>query len=281
MAVAPPSNQLPSLALSSGATPQSSGLKRRNSSVRRRWGEGTEKEHRRAMRSSVMRDHREHQRYRNEASVWQKELRRRHRIRLRLDDTGHAGFSGQLTRLSAFHCLRDAFASEDSPRIRQELELGGFGNVGMSIGSPPHTPADDAMRDWVLEEATNAGDVLLLNEATEETEPDPAQPAQTTEDLVNLVADRETVHRWLADPGTRTSMESILDILEEYGVLDDFRADGAEGVWDDDDLAGAPQAEGDEFPADADEAPTRLSEPIPPAGARSENAHTRSRHARQ
>jgi len=171
-----------------------------------------EKERRVKQRNGTLRDRREHLGHHREPSMWQKELRERQRGHLRVALSEHSAHGAQMVRLNAFQCLRDGFETGvESPRIGKELELGPFGGVGLSIGSPPHTPKDErAMREWVVQQELKDEDMAILNSAHDTVVKDPNK--MSSDELLD----------WLRHESPRTSFEPIMDILQEYGVLEEF-----------------------------------------------------------
>ena len=248
----PPSSQLPPLLPSRGTTPATPDSARSPGSFRQRWGDGTE----RPSRAPSQRDHQEHIRLQREPSDWQKKLRHEEHSRLLAGETETPAQYDQATRLEAYHLASDA----SGQRIEQELELGAFGNVGMGLGSPPRTPKEEkAMRNWTNKDDLSEEDAELLRLASR--------------NLPNLMSPAEQL-AWLAavDPDTeaRTSLASIVDILESHGVRKEFEEDGAAGLL-------APLYTPRQEEEEVVEAPAPRSLPTPPAENRPEGSFKRPR----
>ena len=175
-------------------------------------------------------DHQQHALSSREPSAWQRQLRRAERERLMDGCTTQVTRSEQTTRIEAFRCLRQTHLPHDSPRLRDQLELGAFGRVGMGISSRPNTPAEEkAMRAWVAGDGISADDVTTLKAA---------QTASLRTKQIHELS-REEQRSWLQDPVKRSSFAPIADILQMHGVEDDFRRAGAPGLERPDTLDGA------------------------------------------
>jgi class 3 adenylate cyclase len=213
---APPSLQLPNCERKQAIGSDEEGWRRGS-----QWEEnGYQGAH--ALRRGTARDHHDHcAPHSRSVSAWQKELRHGQRMRLVGSETCKSGRSGQQLRLYAFQCLRDTYATNGPGRMSTEFELGPFGRVGLSLGSPPHTPADErAMREWTGAPDVSDADVQALTTAKR------AYAHMSSVD--ELSGDEQRA--WLQEPFERSSFAPIVDILEFHGMAEEFRLAGAPGL---------------------------------------------------
>lgn len=127
----------------------------------------------------------------------------------------------QELRVKAFEVLRNTFEAADSPRLGAQLELAGFGHVGLGIDSRPQTPAEEkAMREWVGSQGLSDTDIKALKAAE--------KAALRASKIHELSAEEQRL--WLEEPVKRTSFAPIADILQMHGVEEEFRLAGAPGL---------------------------------------------------
>ena len=147
--------------------------------------------------------------------LFRAQLRHRQREHYIDGQTTSAAHAAQQLRVRAYRCLRDTYdAIQPSGVMAEELELGAFGSIGLGIGSPPRTPADErATREWAAEATVaqvSVEEIAAMNKAHVEK--------NTTEELTadELIA-------WLSEKPRRGNT-SIDDICMYHGVepLPDF-----------------------------------------------------------
>ena len=127
----------------------------------------------------------------------------------------------QELRVKAFEVLRNTFETADSPRLGAQLELAGFGHVGLGIDSRPQTPAEEkAMREWVGSQGLSDTDIKALKAAE--------KAALRASKIHELSAEEQRL--WLEEPVKRASFAPIADILQMHGVEEEFRLAGAPGL---------------------------------------------------
>ena len=219
-AVVPPSSQLPA---AKGASPRS-GTPKDGESI---WAYNPEKEKQKEkekiIRRGSSRDHQAHVHSLSarEPSAWQRELRLAERDRLLMAKTSLVTRAEQELRVKAFEVLRNTFEAADSPRLGAQLELAGFGHVGLGIDSRPQTPAEEkAMREWVGSQGLSDTDIKALKAAE--------KAALRASKIHELSAEEQRL--WLEEPVKRTSFAPIADILQMHGVEEEFRLAGAPGL---------------------------------------------------